>query len=71
MNDMPRVHPALVTLAAICSEAAQRHGDDWRAVERHVRRCVRSLPKDQRESLANEMDRVLRYRAPNGGGQTQ
>jgi hypothetical protein len=71
MNDISRVHPALVALAAICSEAAQRHGDDWHAVERHVRRCVRSLPKDQRESLASEMDRVLRYCAPDGGRQTQ
>jgi hypothetical protein len=71
MNDTPMVHPALIALAAICSEAAQRHGDDWRAVERHIRKCVHSLPKDQRESLANEMDRVLRYRAPDRGGQTQ
>jgi hypothetical protein len=61
----------LAVLASICREAAERHGDDWPAVERHVKMRVNALPSDQRQRLADEMDRVLRYRAPNRGMQTQ
>lgn len=71
MNDAPELHPDLIALAAICSEAAQCHGNNWHAVEKHIRKCVHSLPKDQRERLASEMDRVFRYCAPDGGGLTQ
>ncbi|HLH11597.1 MAG TPA: hypothetical protein VKV77_06955 [Methylovirgula sp.] len=71
MNDTPELDPELLVFAAICSEAARRHGDDWRAVQRHIRKCVHALPLDQRERLASEMDRVLRYRAPDGGTRTQ
>ncbi len=71
MNDTPMLHPAFIALAGICSEAAQRHGDDWHAVARHISKCVGSLPLDQRERLAGEMERVLRYCAPDGGGLTQ
>jgi hypothetical protein len=60
----------LVAFATICTEAARRHGDDWPAVEKHIRKCVDALPEDQRLRLAREMDRVLRYVAPHGGAQT-
>jgi len=29
------------------------------------------MPEDQRDRLANQMDRVLRYQAPNAGAKTQ
>jgi len=61
----------LAVLASICREAAERHGDNWPAIERHVKNRVRALPSDQRQRLADEMDRVLRYRAPDRGMQTQ
>jgi hypothetical protein len=60
-----------MAFAAICNEAAQRHGDDWSAVEQHIRRRVFDLPEEQRQSLANQMDRVLRYCAPAAGAKTQ
>lgn len=71
MNHVPKPHNELIAFATICGEAARQHGDDWDAVERHIRKCLDALPKDQRERLASEMDRVLRYRAPNGDAQTQ
>ena len=61
----------LAVLATICREAAERHGDDWPAIERHIKKRVRALPSEQRQRLAHEMDRVLRYRAPDRGTQTQ
>jgi hypothetical protein len=60
-----------VALATICREAAERHGDNWPAVERHIRKRVSALPNDQRQRLAHEMDRVLRYQAPDRGALTQ
>lgn len=71
MNDTPRSHPELAALAAICAEAAQRHGGDWHAVESHIRKLVYALPENERARLESVMDRVLRYRAPDAGGQTQ
>lgn len=71
MNDRPGPHPVFLAFAAICFEAAQRHGDDWPAVEQHIRRRVFALPEDQRDRLFSQMDRVLRYQAPNAGAQTQ
>ena len=46
MNDGPKPHTGLVALASICREAAGRHGDDWPAVESHIKKCVRDLPED-------------------------
>ena len=60
----------LVAFATICTEAARRHGDDWRAVEKHIKKCVEALPEEQRRCIAREMDRVLRYVAPPTGAQT-
>lgn len=57
--------------AIICREAASRHGDNWPAIERQIKRCFNALPTDQRECLVREIDRVLRYRAPDRGMQTQ
>jgi hypothetical protein len=64
MNDRSNPDPELVSFAIICREAAECHGDDWPAVERHIRRRFEALPTDQRERLKSEIDRVLRYRAP-------
>jgi hypothetical protein len=64
MNDGQELNFELVAFATICSEAAQRHGDDWDAVQRHIRQRIGALPNDQRERLANEMARILRYCAP-------
>jgi hypothetical protein len=61
----------LTALASICREAAERYGDDWPAVEKHIQQRFDALPTDQRRRLAHEMDRVLRYRAPDRGMQTQ
>jgi hypothetical protein len=71
LNDRPATSPELLALATICNEAAQRYGDDWPAVERHIKKRVNALPTDQRKRLAHEMDRVLRYRAPDQGALTQ
>jgi hypothetical protein len=71
MNDSPRAHVALFALANICLEAARRYGDDWHAVERHIKKCVDALPNEQRERLTREMGRVLRYYAPDAGARTQ
>jgi len=64
-------HVALFALANICRDAAQRHGDDWHAVEKHIKKCVDALPNEQRERLAREMGRVLRYYAPDARARTQ
>jgi hypothetical protein len=56
----------LIAFALICGEAAQRYGDDWPAIEAHIRQSVDALPKEQRDRLAREVDRVLRYQAPKG-----
>jgi hypothetical protein len=71
MNHSPKPHVELIAFATICREAALRHGDDWKAVDRHIRKCLAALPTDRRKHLAKEMDRVLRYRAPDGGARTQ
>jgi hypothetical protein len=71
MNDIPKPHVELIAFATICSEAARRHGDNWHAVEGHIRKCVDALPKDQRERLVSEMGRVLRYCAPGGNAPVQ
>jgi hypothetical protein len=70
-SESPNEHPDLAAFAAICSEATQRHGDNWPAVEQLIRERVGALPRDQRERLAAEIDRVLRYCAPDKGAQTQ
>jgi hypothetical protein len=64
MNDRSNPATVLVSFATICREAAERHGDDWPAVERHIKKRFDALPTDQRERLKSEIDRVLRYRAP-------
>lgn len=71
MNDAPKQHDGLTAFAIICREAAKRHGDNWPAIEQDIRRQVDALPNDQRAQLAREMDRVLRYRAPNGNAPVQ
>jgi hypothetical protein len=71
MNDGPRPDIELPAFASLCGEAALRHGDDWPAVERHIRKCVDALPTDRRLRLASEVERILRYCAPNGDSQTQ
>lgn len=71
MNDALKPGVELVAFASICSEAAQRHGDNWPAVERHIKKHVNALPEDQRARLKIEMDRVLRYRAPERNAKTQ
>jgi len=71
MNRSPKPHDALIAFAVICREAAQRHGDDWQAINKHIKKCVDALPEDRRAQLASEVDRVMRYCAPTGGGKTQ
>jgi hypothetical protein len=71
MNDRPEAHVELFALANICREAAERHGDNWSALETHIKRCFDALPKDQRARLVNEMGRVLRYYAPDANMRTQ
>jgi hypothetical protein len=71
MNDGPKQDVALTAFASICGEAAQQHGDDWPAVERHIKQCVEALPTDRRQRLASEVARGLRYCAPNGDAPTQ
>jgi hypothetical protein len=70
MNELAN-EAELAIFAAICDEAARRHGDNWPAVEGHIINRVNTLPKDQRERLAKAIDRVLRYRSPNADSQTQ
>jgi len=70
MNE-PKDTAELSTFAAICDEAARRFGNNWRAVESHIISRLNALPPDQRERLASEVDRVLRYRPPNADSQTQ
>lgn len=71
MNDRPEPQPEFLAFAAICFEAAERHGDDWSAVEQHIRRRLVAMPEEQRDRLASQMDKVLRYQAPNAGAKTQ
>ena len=49
----------------------ERHGDDWYAIEGHIKTVLHAMPKQRRERLAKEMDRVLRYIAPNRDAETQ
>ena len=57
------LHPLPVT--------ARRHGDDWYAIEGHIKTVLHAMPKERRERLAREMDRVLRYIAPDRDAETQ
>lgn len=70
-NDTPDANSDLVVFASICAEATARHGDDWPAVERHIKERVDALPLEQRERLAGEVARVLGFRAPDAGSKTQ
>ncbi len=70
-NNSPKAAPDLVAFAAICSEAAERHGDDWAAVEKHIKDRIEELPLEQREKLAAEFARVLGFRASDDGFKTQ
>lgn len=70
-NDAPDSPTEFIALATICSEAAQRHGSNWHAVERYIKKRLHALPKEQQERLANEIDRILRYRAPSWSALTQ
>jgi hypothetical protein len=71
MNETLRLHPELLAFASICDEAARRHGDDWYAIEGHIKAFLHAMPRERRERLAKEMDRVLRYIAPHRGAGTQ
>jgi hypothetical protein len=71
MNETLQLHRELLAFASICNEAANRHGDDWCAVEGHIKTVLHAMPKERRERLAREMDRVLRYIAPNRNAETQ
>ena len=71
MNETLHPHPELLVFASICNEAASRHGDDWCAVEGHIKTVLHAMPQERRERLAKEMDRVLRYIAPHRSGGTQ
>lgn len=71
MNHLVAPPADLAALAAICSEAAQRHGDNWGAVKRHIEERVVLLPKDQRERLAANIQQVLRYCCPEGNSLIQ
>lgn len=71
MNETLQLHRELLAFASICNEAANRHGDDWCAVEGHIKTVLHAMPKERRERLAREMDRVLRYIAPNHNAETQ
>jgi hypothetical protein len=71
MNKTLQLHRELLAFASISNEAANRHGDDWCAVEGHIKTVLHAMPKERRERLAREMDRVLRYIAPNHNAETQ
>jgi hypothetical protein len=71
MNETLQLHPELLAFASVCNEAASRHGNDWCAVEGHIKTVLHAMPKERRERLAQEMDRVLRYIAPNRNAETQ
>ena len=71
MNKTLQLHRELLAFASICNEAASRHGNDWCAVEGHIKTVLHAMPKERRERLAREMDRVLRYIAPNRNAETQ
>jgi hypothetical protein len=71
MNETLQLHAELLAFASICNEAARRHGDDWYAIEGHIKTVLHAMPKERRERLAKEMDRVLRYIAPNRDAETQ
>jgi hypothetical protein len=66
-----QLHPELLAFASICNEAASRYGDDWYAIEGHIKTVLHAMPKERRERLAREMDRVLRYIVPNRDAETQ
>jgi hypothetical protein len=70
MNESAARHP-LVTLALICTEAANYHGDNWLTIEASVRERLQALPDDQRRRINAEIDRILRYRAPDACTSTQ
>ena len=71
MNKTLQLHRELLAFASICNEAANRHGHDWCAVVGHIKTVLHAMPKERRERLAREMDRVLRYIAPNRNAETQ
>jgi hypothetical protein len=71
MNERFTLPQELIAFATLCREAARRHGDDWRAVERLIKKSLDALPEDQRQRLTSELDRVLRFRAPDADPRMQ
>lgn len=71
MNETLQLDPDLLAFASICNEAASRYGDDWWAVDGHIRTLLHAMPTERRERLAREVDRVLRYVAPTRDAGTQ
>jgi hypothetical protein len=59
-----QMRESLALLGRILSEAAQLHGDNWEEVEGYIKERIATLPDDQQTLLVEEMDRILRFRAP-------
>jgi hypothetical protein len=70
MNHDPN-RSAIATLTDICTDAARRYGDDWQAIEKHIRTRIETLSTSDRDALGEAIERILRYHAPHGGAATQ
>jgi hypothetical protein len=51
--------------------AVQRGYHFRQVIEGHIKTVLHAMPKERRERLAREMDRVLRYIVPNRDAETQ
>ncbi|MGO4527218.1 hypothetical protein AB4097_20460 [Microvirga sp. 2MCAF35] len=60
--------PTTATLAELCHEAVQRHGDDWGQVQAYVAERIAAMPRADRERLIDDVGRLLAFRAPSRPG---
>jgi hypothetical protein len=54
-----------LSLTELCQEAIERCGGDWAEVEAYLQERLAQLAADDREILEAEINRTLRFSAPN------
>ncbi len=52
------------SLAELCQEAVERFGDDWGRIQAYVAERIALMPRDDQQRLAEDIDRLLGFRAP-------
>lgn len=57
-----------VTMAELCREAVERHGDDWPNIEAYVAARIKDMPIEDRARFDRDMKRMINFCAPSRRG---